>query len=63
MRIGGNRISVPYDVHMLLRKIIMTVMGKNCGTCQNYDGIFGNDHCFDCEHSLDAKEYVKRVPE
>lgn len=49
-----------YDLHMLLRKIIMRWTGKRCDACRHYDGRFGDDTCFTCERSIKAVEYERK---
>lgn len=49
-----------YKPHMIFRKLYMSVTGKNCDTCRHYDGRFGDDDCFQCEHSIRAVEYERR---
>lgn len=49
-----------YEIHMFLRRLYMQVTGKNCETCIYYDGRFGEDCCFKCEHSIGAVEYKRR---
>lgn len=49
-----------YQMHMMLRKIYMGVLRKDCCTCKHFDGRFGEDCCFRCEHSIRAVEYDRK---
>lgn len=52
---------MPYDMHMIVRSLIMAAQKKSCSTCKNYDGKrYGNDNCFKCLLSLEASEYERR---
>lgn len=55
---GGRTLK--YDLHMLLRKVVMRLAGISCGTCRHYDGSFGDDTCFPCEQSIKAVGYERR---
>lgn len=48
-----------YEIHMLIRRIVMLFVGKDCDSCKYYNGKFGSDCCFKCEHSYHASEFEK----
>ena len=49
-----------YDLHMLLRKIVIRWTEKHCASCLHYDGRFGDDACFTCEQNIKAVGYERR---
>lgn len=49
-----------FDVFSLIRRIFMLCKRMNCDTCIHYDGRYGDDSCFNCEHSIMAVEYERR---
>ncbi|MFR3727686.1 hypothetical protein [Lacrimispora sp.] len=49
-----------YNLHMLLRKIVMRWTGKRYGSCKHYDGRFGDNTCFACERSIKAVGYERK---
>lgn len=46
-----------------VRKFIMWVMKRHCGTCVHYDGRFGEECCFECERSIAGDRYERRGTE
>lgn len=48
-----------YGMVVFIRRKVMLIRGKSCDTCQNYNGRFGKDCCFRCEHSYSASGYKK----
>lgn len=50
-----------YEIRMLLRKVFMVVSLRDCDKCQYYDGVFGSDRCFQCEHSITAICFRRKI--
>lgn len=50
-------VYVKYKIYQLLKAVYARLSGKSCGTCMHYDGVFGEDCCFECERSVTTKGY------
>lgn len=50
-----------YEIRMLLRKVFMMAFLGDCDKCQYYDGVFGSDCCFQCEHSITAICFRRKI--
>ena len=46
-----------YHLIKNLRQLYAWLSGRDCDTCQHYDGRFGEDCCFRCERSIKAVNY------
>lgn len=49
-----------YEIMMLLKRLCMRFSKRDCDTCRHYDGKFGDDCYFECEHSIKAIGYERR---
>lgn len=50
-----------YEIRMLLRKVFMMASLRDCDKCQYYDGVFGTDCCFQCEHSIKGICFRRKI--